>query len=431
MTTPSPKPSTTASIILTVILGFVLAGGVSHLVFKRMLGKEEPSLEIVASARQTSDSRWTITGQVLFQGEPVHQPTVWAVISDSVGKRLSAGAISNDAPGTFRIEGIDLPSAGTNRASLLQAEVHAKADVRLKESGSQSELTPISGQAALVLGEFGGTRLIKLPHWAVALLVWLFVCSILLALIGVEPDSWAIAVKYYFSIIWALLFTVAMVISIAVGLAKVNGIAAKGDMVSLGFATVFHGTYVKDVEPDWLLSLTAPASPSTAFLSAGTETARGLGAPLWVMLLSVIGSGIFTLLVVINGISPPPDFSQGVKVSDQIEEILKHQFYILFSPIGAIIFYQMLVVAGAASQPVTVALAALAAGVSLNLLLGKAVSTLENILRGDAGSKVLASVGGAQVVEKPDGTTDIRGGTAEEQAQASEWRNKYRPQPSP
>jgi len=29
-------------------------------------------------------------------------------------------------------------------------------------------------------------------------------------------------------------------------------------MTAIGFATVYHGTYVKDLEPEWVFSLTSP-----------------------------------------------------------------------------------------------------------------------------------------------------------------------------
>jgi hypothetical protein len=45
----------------------------------------------------------------------------------------------------------------------------------------------------------------------------------------------------------------------------------------------------------------------------------------------------------------------------------------LFSPLGAIFIYQLMVAAGAVGQPITVAIAALGAGSTMNLLLDKAV----------------------------------------------------------
>ena len=56
-----------------------------------------------------------------------------------------------------------------------------------------------------------------------------------------------------------------------------------------------------------------------------------------------------------------------------MEDIVLHQFYLLFSPLGAIFVYQLLVIADTAGQAVTVAIAALGAGSTLNILLDKAV----------------------------------------------------------
>ena len=106
----------------------------------------------------------------------------------------------------------------------------------------------------------------------------------------------------------------------------------------------------------------------------------GLGAPLWVLLLSVLGSGIFTVSLVVSHISADLKLEDPTKVRDLVQEIVKHQFYVLFSPLGAVIVYQLLVVAGAASQAVTVGIAAIAAGIALNTILNKAIKAVTGLL---------------------------------------------------
>lgn len=68
------------------------------------------------------------------------------------------------------------------------------------------------------------------------------------------------------------------------------------------------------------------------------------------------------------------DEKEREKFRDKLENIVRHQFYMLFSPLGAIFIYQLLIMAKAADQPVTVAIAALGAGSTINILLDKAVS---------------------------------------------------------
>ena len=164
-----------------------------------------------------------------------------------------------------------------------------------------------------------------------------------------------------------------MVVYISAGLLYVSVSAAPGDALSLGFATIFQGKYVKDVGAEWLFSLTAPGAPN--------ELVTGLGAPLWVLLLSVLGSGVYTISLVVNLISGKVDLDSAEAVRAQVQEIVKHQFYILFSPLGAVIVYELLVLAGSASKTVTVGIAAIAAGVALNLILNKAIKSVTDLLQ--------------------------------------------------
>ncbi len=92
---------------------------------------------------------------------------------------------------------------------------------------------------------------------------------------------------------------------------------------------------------------------------------------------------MFTLLIIVSEIkdrpdfdklrADPPDEAEVKKFREKIENIVRHQFYMLFSPLGAIFVYQLMVAAGAVGQPITVAIAALGAGSTMNLLLDKAV----------------------------------------------------------
>ena len=48
--------------------------------------------------------------------------------------------------------------------------------------------------------------------------------------------------------------------------------------------------------------------------------------------------------------------------------LIRHQFFVLFAPLGGTSFYQIMVAAGSASEQVTVALAALASGIAMSAL---------------------------------------------------------------
>jgi hypothetical protein len=140
----------------------------------------------------------------------------------------------------------------------------------------------------------------------------------------------------------------------------------------------FEGTYAKDVPPEWMISFTAtPAAGSE--LSPPTDNAnkevpvpagshdvlsRGLGAPLWVLLFAVLGSALFTVVLLVKEIESPRDYSQDYPDPTQTRtrEIVLHQLYILFAPLSGVFLYQILVLADAVTQPVTVAIAALGAG---------------------------------------------------------------------
>jgi hypothetical protein len=60
--------------------------------------------------------------------------------------------------------------------------------------------------------------------------------------------------------------------------------------------------------------------------------------------------------------------------------LVQNQFFTLFAPLGGIFTYQALVLAGAALQPFVVAVAALGAGATLNVLLHLAISKATDAL---------------------------------------------------
>jgi hypothetical protein len=172
-----------------------------------------------------------------------------------------------------------------------------------------------------------------------------------------------------------------VLVAISAGLSYVHTSGDKNEILSLGFASLFRGRYVKDVEPEWLFSLTAPPQPPSrpeGGLPApegepSSALVHGFGAPLWVLLLAVVGAGLMTVSILVNEITHRPSFRDPTAICRQMELIVRHQLLILFAPLGAIVVYQLLVIASLATQPVAVAVISLGAGLTLTALLDKAV----------------------------------------------------------
>jgi hypothetical protein len=180
-----------------------------------------------------------------------------------------------------------------------------------------------------------------------------------------------------------------VLVAISAGLSYVHTTSNKNEILSLGFASLFRGRYVKDVESEWLLSLTAPRElprgPEGSQPATDAESLLGLvhgfGAPLWVLLLAVVGSGLMTVSIIVNEITHRPNFSEPMAIRQEMELIVRHQLLTLFAPLGAIVVYQFLVMANSATQPVAVAIVSLGAGLTLTTLLDKAVRTALGFLQ--------------------------------------------------
>jgi hypothetical protein len=144
-------------------------------------------------------------------------------------------------------------------------------------------------------------------------------------------------------------------------------------VISFGFAHAVKGTFIPDHPPEWVLSLTPVSNLKPEQLMSLT----GLGAPLWTLLIAVLGASLFTISIVIRAVKEPPDTASPAAFQNRVQEIVLHQFYVVFAPLGSIFVYQLLLIAGAANRPAVVALAALASGVTLHLLLRRAINAVE------------------------------------------------------
>ena len=113
--------------------------------------------------------------------------------------------------------------------------------------------------------------------------------------------------------------------------------------------------------------------PSEKAASTEEPTVQGLGAPLWVLLMSVLGAAVLTISMVVSWVRDPLDFADEKSLRLRLENIVRHQFYVIFAPIGSVFVYQALIVSQAASQPLAVGIAAFGSGMALNRLLDVAL----------------------------------------------------------
>ena len=130
-----------------------------------------------------------------------------------------------------------------------------------------------------------------------------------------------------------------LVVYLSLGFRHVNSTGKKGEVLSLGFASIYHGTYVKEAQPEWLFSLTAPWDASLGPSGAPSEAVLGFGAPLCVLLLSVLGAGLLTLGLIVKEITNKPDFKNDAEVRGWEETIVRHQFVHCFRAVLCVIVY--------------------------------------------------------------------------------------------
>jgi hypothetical protein len=322
-----------------------------------------------------------VRGRVLNLGEPVADALVWAVLRDTRGNGASSTTDTTDNAGEFAVTATRRAFAGD---SVIAAVVYAR---------PLDQARPISRAVLVVAGEAQLSE-VKISFWSIAYIPGIFLASILLAFVDFKKHlQW----KHYACLTLALAFSVAMITAISLGISYVNSVGQRDQVLSLGFGSLFHDTYVTGHEKDWIFSLTSPtirsdigaaANPDSSGAAAEPAPPRGFGAPLWVLLLGVIGASLSTVQIVVKEITQRPEYEKyednelsqnklRADVRKHIQDIVLHQFYILFAPLGAIFVYQALVIGDAADSALTVATAALGAGISFNILLQKASGARE------------------------------------------------------
>jgi hypothetical protein len=104
----------------------------------------------------------------------------------------------------------------------------------------------------------------------------------------------------------------------------------------------------------------------------GFRPTKGFGAPLWVLLLSVLGAGVYTINLVVDIVGKRQLFD-GEEARPVLKDMVQHQVFTLVAPLTAIFIYQSMVAIDLAENALPVALAALASGLALNSLLVRAM----------------------------------------------------------
>jgi hypothetical protein len=333
------------------------------------LGLADQKVAVVTSAVK-ADTVWLISGRVMYEDRGL-RATVSAIASNNLGNRVAAPSEPTDTAGYFTLKPIrDRLSSDSTRGGLSEVTVFARGT-------RPGDTTTVRGEETLRLTTQARTRWVRLPPSIMLTVVAIFLVSVVVGIWHTQTNI-ARRVQYYGTIALAFLLTTAVITFISLGLRRVNATGAEGDVIALGFANVYKGTYVKDMPPEWLFSLTAPWQPAT-----GTpQVARGFGAPLWALLLSVFGAGLFTMRLIVQQVKAPVDVTNLKEFRDRLQDVVLHQFYIFFAPVGAVFTYQLLVAGGAASVETTVALAMLAAGATLNALLDRAIAAAQSAVEG-------------------------------------------------
>ena len=361
-------------------------------------------LEVVASSYGDFPAEWAVRGRILNDGDAVQGAVVWAVAVDSYGNRYSPASTKSDDSGGFEIRSANPnPPAGSAKnlpLTLDQILVRARAEKTVFFVPRR-----LSGRALLIRD--APTRLIEpiTMWWGLAVLI-AFGLSLLLAATDLMTVKW----KYNVTLGLTLAVVAMIVLVFTRAHSELTSQLNAEELVrTLGFVNIFKGTYVVDGEPEWLVSLTAPPSATTSKGTASSTTTSGettvsntapsesrqivtgFGAPLWTLVMSIAGAALFTVALVVKEIRKPPSFEDHAKVKapdksdarERLQGFVEHQLFMLFAPFGGMFVYQALVLADAANKPITVGVAALGSGITLNLLLSWASNAAGEALGND------------------------------------------------
>ena len=309
--------------------------------------------------------------------------------TDRLGRRFSPRPTRTDPGGRFNFSR-PIPHELLKGSGENVGEVEVKAKICLPKESEDAGTIPVpcdpdhdrqralKGTDRVTLGTSGTSRKISISERAFLPVPLILLIIILLAVFHMERNykMW----KYYVLIGLSFLFTFLIVGYVLIGLTKVSDIGSPGEVLTLGFLDFFHGSYVSGSDSNWIVTLTGEANEVVATDQGENFNPVGLGAPLWVILMSVFGSAAFTLLFLVKQVGRLVNRLPEAPFRQEIQQIVMHQIYLLFAPIGAVFLYQMLILADAASHDVTVGIFALSSGLGLNLILAASANRVVGLV---------------------------------------------------
>jgi hypothetical protein len=343
-------------------------------------GSNPAELEIVAHRDDASPDFWNLSGRIRQDGDDVSGARVWVIVKGRQGDRDSPPSVVTSSYGQFTFTNLPKKVGGKDVQAI---EIHSRL---LKDRRELRGLEIFRSGETPVVGTTG-------PPTVIGLLASLLLVSMLLPFLDIMPERH----RYMLSMLLAVSFNFGVIGSVGYALYKVHSSGTEG-LPTFGFVSIFRGTYIERGPEQWLVSLsdrgcigpcanpvpsvpdsgatvqTGNTSPVLAASSGTNPTEKGFGAPLWVVLLAVVGSGIITVSLITQQIRDPHK-EDSSKIREKIYNAVQHQVYILFSPICAIFAYQAMVMSNTAGQPLAVALGTLGAGVVLNNILRYAVDS--------------------------------------------------------
>lgn len=351
-------------------------------------------------------SLWTIEGRVLDRGKGVGDALVWAIVNTKCGQQLAPNSTMTDENGAFKIS---FTGGGCNSFSDLQganAVIQATKTTRgwcqWMDSKQEGHCT-ISIDDKLLSKKYEYAKAI----WSLGLIAGWFIVCFVLALSAPTLQSKHVKWNYKTSVFLTFGSSMAIILAFYFAIEDLveNPSAANGEVVTLGFANIYRGKFSDSRSPELIVSLgmpprvfpdsdpSCPADKKTreirpiaeANLNSGESNLNSgeFGAPLWVIVLSVLGASLLTVTILLEEIGSPVDFTNLQTLYSKRRALAQQQVFILFAPLGGIFIFQALLAAGAAEKPLTVAIAAFGAGATSNILITRAVNAARGVLNVD------------------------------------------------
>jgi hypothetical protein len=260
------------------IIGFLF--GVFIVVSILLTGNRD-RLEVVATAFRNPDEpsppaakdgtapaavarSWRIEGRVLSDNRPVEGAIVWVVASDPSGNVHSPKSVRTTAEGEFEIPTVN------STGDVAELRVTATRPGGTLRASDQGTTTLFAGGDR--------SRMLRLSQFDVSWLIWVPVICFLVSLIWVAVASTQkltgrLSVYGPFAI--TLILIIAAIWLLVVSIMQFNTTVPNGEVRTLGFVNFYQGTYVREVQPEWLISFTSP--PPDAILPKGVMKIGGGG----------------------------------------------------------------------------------------------------------------------------------------------------------